>query len=101
MNEINVSSTSFSKALIVKFIYTFNNLPLFLLFIISALKLLCDKENLPALLNCAHGKDRTGIVSALVLACIGKSHDYIAQEYALSSVSCFLKLSVLCDITQL
>lgn len=53
--------------------------------ICAALKLLCDKDNLPALLNCAHGKDRTGIVSALVLSCLGKSPEYIAEEYALSS----------------
>ncbi|KAK7505938.1 hypothetical protein BaRGS_00002660 [Batillaria attramentaria] len=53
--------------------------------ICAALKLLCNKDNLPALLNCAHGKDRTGIVSALILSLMGKSPEYIAEEYALSS----------------
>ncbi|PVD33085.1 hypothetical protein C0Q70_08534 [Pomacea canaliculata] len=53
--------------------------------ICAALKLLSAKNNLPALINCAHGKDRTGIVSALVLSCLGKTAEYIAEEYALSS----------------
>ncbi|CAL1534330.1 unnamed protein product [Lymnaea stagnalis] len=53
--------------------------------ICSALKLLSDPNNLPALINCAHGKDRTGIVSALVLTCLGMPKDYVAEEYALST----------------
>lgn len=52
--------------------------------ICSALKLLTDPRNTPAMLNCAHGKDRTGVVSALILACLGKSKEYIAEEYAKS-----------------
>ena len=53
---------------------------------VAALKLLTDPRNTPAMLNCAHGKDRTGIVAALVLACLGKSKEYIAEEYAKSEV---------------
>lgn len=52
--------------------------------ICAALKLLTDPANIPAMLNCAHGKDRTGIVSALVLACLGKSKEEIALDYARS-----------------
>ena len=53
---------------------------------IAALKLLCDPCNVPAMLNCAHGKDRTGIVSALALSCVGLSKESIADDYALSEV---------------
>lgn len=51
-----------------------------------ALRILSDPANLPALVNCAHGKDRTGIVIAMVLSLLGKSDDYIAEEYALSEI---------------
>ncbi|XP_064612227.1 uncharacterized protein LOC135476212 [Liolophura sinensis] len=52
--------------------------------ICAALKLLSDSENIPALINCAHGKDRTGIVTALVMHCLGKSREEIAEEYSRS-----------------
>ncbi|XP_046337860.2 uncharacterized protein LOC124119412 [Haliotis rufescens] len=52
--------------------------------ICAALKLMCDEANFPILINCAHGKDRTGIVSALILSCNGKSKQEIAEEYAKS-----------------
>jgi len=52
----------------------------------TALKLLSEPTNLPAMINCAIGKDRTGVVSALVLGCLGKSKEYIATDYARSEV---------------
>ncbi|ELT93610.1 hypothetical protein CAPTEDRAFT_211304 [Capitella teleta] len=52
--------------------------------ICAALKLLSNRENVPALINCAHGKDRTGMISAMVLGCLGKSNEYIAYDYAKS-----------------
>ena len=39
------------------------------------------------MINCAHGKDRTGIVSAMVLGVLGKTNTEIAENYALSQVS--------------
>jgi protein-tyrosine phosphatase len=39
---------------------------------------------LPALIHCSAGKDRTGIVVALLLAAIGVPDDVIAADYALS-----------------
>jgi protein-tyrosine phosphatase len=38
------------------------------------------------MLNCAHGKDRTGIVTALVLSCVGLDKESIATDYAASEV---------------
>jgi protein-tyrosine phosphatase len=40
---------------------------------------------LPALVHCAAGKDRTGIVIGLVLAVLGVPDDVIAADYALSA----------------
>jgi len=57
---------------------------LYLLFV--ALKLLTDPDNIPALINCAHGKDRTGVITALVLWCVGWSKEEIVADYAQSQV---------------
>ena len=38
------------------------------------------------MVNCAHGKDRTGLVTAMVWSCLGKSHNFIATDYAVSEV---------------
>jgi protein-tyrosine phosphatase len=40
---------------------------------------------LPALVHCAAGKDRTGVVIALVLSAIGVPDDVVATDYALTS----------------
>jgi len=40
---------------------------------------------LPALVHCTAGKDRTGIVSALLLALAGVDHATIAEDYALTA----------------
>ncbi|XP_035829314.1 uncharacterized protein LOC101846784 [Aplysia californica] len=53
--------------------------------ICAALKLVSDPNNLPVLINCAHGKDRTGIVSAMILSCLEMPKEYVAEEYALSN----------------
>lgn len=56
-------------------------------FLSTGLRLLTQPEVLPALVNCAIGKDRTGILIALVQSVLGHSDDYIADDYALSEVS--------------
>ncbi|XP_071789790.1 uncharacterized protein [Asterias amurensis] len=48
------------------------------------LRTVSNPDNLPALVSCAHGKDRTGIVTAMILSILGKSDEYIAEEYAMS-----------------
>ncbi|XP_069135388.1 uncharacterized protein [Argopecten irradians] len=52
--------------------------------ICAALKLLTKKENLPALINCAHGKDRTGITSALILLLLGETPENVIKDYTVS-----------------
>jgi len=43
------------------------------------------------MVNCRAGKDRTGIVVALALWCVGWSKDDIVADYAQSQVCWFLQ----------
>jgi protein-tyrosine phosphatase len=52
--------------------------------IASAIALLCADGALPGLVHCTAGKDRTGLVMALVLEVIGVPDEVIAADYALS-----------------
>ena len=54
--------------------------------IAAAIKLLCAGDAFPALVHCSAGKDRTGIVIALILAVLGVPDEVIAADYALSAV---------------
>ena len=51
-----------------------------------ALNVLADPDRLPAAFHCAAGKDRTGVLAALVLALVGVDDDTIAADYGLSRV---------------
>ncbi|WP_433439637.1 tyrosine-protein phosphatase [Nonomuraea sp. CA-141351] len=42
-------------------------------------------DGLPALVHCAAGKDRTGIVVALILDLLGVDHEAIVRDYALTA----------------
>jgi protein-tyrosine phosphatase len=46
---------------------------------------LLEPGALPALVQCYAGKDRTGMVVALILAAVGVPHETIAADYALSA----------------
>ena len=46
---------------------------------------LADPATPPAMYHCAGGKDRTGLISALLLATAGVSHETIAEDYALTA----------------
>ena len=39
----------------------------------QVLDILSEPRNLPVLFHCEHGKDRTGVIAALVLSCAGAS----------------------------
>ena len=52
----------------------------------SALTLLCSEDNVPALIVCNLGKDRTGIVSAIIEALCQVPEETIAHDYSLSAV---------------
>jgi protein-tyrosine phosphatase len=50
----------------------------------DAMTLLADRDVPPAVFHCAAGKDRTGILSALVLGSVGVPDDIIAADYGLT-----------------
>ncbi len=49
--------------------------------------LLLSPHSLPAVFHCAVGKDRTGLIAALILDSLGVGRDSIVQDYALTSES--------------
>ena len=46
---------------------------------------LAEPESRPAIYHCAVGKDRTGVISALLLGIAGVPEEIIAEDYALSA----------------
>ena len=56
------------------------------------LRLLISEDNVPVLVHCAHGKDRTGVMIAVILGCLGVEDELIAQDYAQSEVSVMVLL---------
>ena len=51
-----------------------------------ALTLLCSEDNVPALIVCNLGKDRTGVLCAVIEALCEVPEDTIAHDYSLSKV---------------
>jgi protein-tyrosine phosphatase len=51
----------------------------------TALGTLATPGNLPAVVHCTAGKDRTGLIVALVLGLIGVPDETIVEDYALSA----------------
>ena len=52
-----------------------------------ALRILSYQENVPAVFHCAAGKDRTGVLAALILSTVGVSDDIICADYGLTQRS--------------
>jgi protein-tyrosine phosphatase len=52
--------------------------------VVAALDLLAAPGGLPAVFHCSVGKDRTGVLAAVVLGMLGVPDDVIVQDYALS-----------------
>lgn len=51
----------------------------------AVLRVIADPANHPVVFHCAAGKDRTGLVAALVLGLLGVPDDVIAADYALTA----------------
>ena len=51
----------------------------------SVMEQLLNKENYPVLITCSLGKDRSGYVSALILASLGASESTILKDYPSSN----------------
>ena len=50
-----------------------------------AVQVLAEPDALPAVFHCSAGKDRTGILAALVLGFLGVPREVIVEDYALSA----------------
>jgi protein tyrosine/serine phosphatase len=50
--------------------------------VVAAITALADPANLPAVVHCTVGKDRTGIVVAVLLDALGVEHQQIVADYA-------------------
>ena len=48
--------------------------------------ILAEQENLPVLLHCTAGKDRTGVSTAFLLSILGVSRDIIEADYLLTNL---------------
>lgn len=50
------------------------------------LRLVADEDNLPLLVHCSAGKDRTGVVIAVLLRLLGVPEDTVLADYSLSNL---------------
>jgi protein-tyrosine phosphatase len=55
--------------------------------IVGAITTLAEPGALPAVFHCSAGKDRTGVLAALLLAFLGVPADVIVEDYALSGAA--------------
>lgn len=53
----------------------------------SALRVIAAEQSAPLVIHCASGKDRTGILAALVLALLGVADADIAADFALTGLA--------------
>lgn len=51
----------------------------------KALKAFLDRDNYPILINCSMGKDRTGFLTAILLAAVGIPEETITRDYMISN----------------
>jgi protein-tyrosine phosphatase len=52
--------------------------------LVEALKIIASPENHPLIFHCAIGKDRTGLLAAMLLSALGVADEDIIEDYALS-----------------
>jgi protein-tyrosine phosphatase len=50
-----------------------------------ALEEMAKEENYPLVFNCFFGKDRTGVLAALVLSCVGVDREAVIEDYAFTA----------------
>jgi len=55
--------------------------------IVAALTVLANSDAQPAVFHCTAGKDRTGLLSALVLSLLGVPEETVVADYALSGAA--------------
>jgi len=53
--------------------------------LVNSLELIADRNNHPLVFHCSAGKDRTGVLAAMLLAATGVIDEDIVRDYALSA----------------
>jgi protein-tyrosine phosphatase len=53
--------------------------------LVDALEVVAEKDNHPLVFHCSAGKDRTGVLAAMVLAAMGIVDEDVVEDYALSA----------------
>ena len=53
--------------------------------LVDALEIIAEGENHPVVFHCTAGKDRTGVLAAMVLTAIGIVDDDVVEDYTLSA----------------
>jgi protein-tyrosine phosphatase len=53
--------------------------------IVRALEIIADRGNHPLVFHCSAGKDRTGVLAAILLGTLGVADEDIARDYSLSA----------------
>ena len=53
----------------------------------ESLRVLADPAQVPAVFHCAAGKDRTGVLAAIVLSLLGVDEETIVGDYALTAAA--------------
>jgi len=50
--------------------------------VVRALETIADEKGLPLVFHCSAGKDRTGVLAALLLGCLGVDRETVVADYA-------------------
>jgi protein-tyrosine phosphatase len=53
--------------------------------LVDAIEIIAEQDNHPLVFHCSAGKDRTGVLAAMVLAAMGIVDDDVVEDYALSA----------------
>jgi hypothetical protein len=53
--------------------------------LVEAMRVVADSDNLPLVFHCAAGKDRTGVLAAMVLDILGVDRDVIVADYVITA----------------
>jgi|SRR5215831_5924869 len=53
--------------------------------LVDALEIIAERDNYPLIFHCSAGKDRTGVLSAMVLAAMGVVDEDVVEDYTLST----------------
>ena len=64
----------------------------------DCVRIVCEESSLPVLIHCAHGKDRTGLLVALLLSAVGVKDEDIVKDYAKSEVKWPFHRYNCCDV---